>query len=209
LNPCPTLMDQNFAPPRQRRERGVMAAYLLGAGPMPAPLPQEIAVARLMHGLDHPDIDPGFGARGDAMGHNGMSVFTHCVGWYKYWFATDPQVTVRVPIGHKLTRDIKFPVTIPHCDFLDRICAAMDISPNTARLGWKSNDDPKRSPAHQLLTEDEMRDAFQKFVNIMRNPRRYKEVVMEVINLVSSSVSFIIIPLKRMLTGFPSRPKSK
>ena len=60
----------------------------------------------------------------------------------------------------------------------------MDVDPNTTRLGWKSNDDPKRSPAHQLLTGEEMNDAFRKLLNVMRNPRRYKEVVMEIIHLV-------------------------
>jgi hypothetical protein len=100
-------------------------------------------------------------------------------------YAADPQVTVRVPTGCKVTRDIKFPIDISYQDFLDRICAAMDVDPNTTQLGWKSNDEPKRSPAHQLSTQTEMRDAFQKLLNMMRNPRRYKEVVMEVIHLVS------------------------
>lgn len=34
-----------------------MAAYLLGMGPMPAPRPEEIAVARAIYALDHPDDD--------------------------------------------------------------------------------------------------------------------------------------------------------
>jgi hypothetical protein len=60
----------------------------------------------------------------------------------------------------------------------------MDVNPNTAQLGWKSNDDPKRSPAHRLLTQAEMSDGFQKLLNVMKNPRRYKEIVMEIIHLV-------------------------
>jgi hypothetical protein len=34
-----------------------MAAYLLGMGPMPAPRAEEIAVARAIYALDHPDDD--------------------------------------------------------------------------------------------------------------------------------------------------------
>ena len=82
-------------------------------------------------------------------------------------------------------RDIKFPTDVSYRDFLERICAAMDLNPNTAQLGWKSNNEPKRASAHQLSTQPKMRDAFQKLVSVMGNPRRYKEAVMEVIPLVS------------------------
>jgi hypothetical protein len=168
-----------------------MAAYLLGMGPMPPPRPEEIAVARAMYYLDRPEvasgdnIEPPLRAEAGAMGQNGMSAFMRSLSRYRYRLASDPQVTVRVPIDHKLTRDIKVPTGISHDDFFDRICAAMDVDPKTTRLGWKSNDESKRSPAHQLLTEDEMKDAFRTVLNMMRNPRRYKEVVMEIIPLVS------------------------
>lgn len=100
-------------------------------------------------------------------------------------YALDDRVTVRVAVSDKLCRDIVFPTTIPYVDFFDRICAAMDIDPNTSQLGWKSNDEPKRSRAHQLSTEADMKTAFRKLSNMKHNPRRYKEVVMEIIFFVS------------------------
>jgi hypothetical protein len=60
----------------------------------------------------------------------------------------------------------------------------MGIDSTTAQLAWRSNDNPKRSAAHQLSTQADMSDAFQKLLRVMLNPRRYKEVVMEIIHLV-------------------------
>jgi hypothetical protein len=44
----------------QPRQPGGMAAYLLGMGEMPAPHPEEIAVAMFNRAMDNPDenIDP-------------------------------------------------------------------------------------------------------------------------------------------------------
>jgi hypothetical protein len=49
-------MDNYFAQPPQPQQRSGMMAYLLGMGPMPPPHPAEIAVARVMYGLDHPEL---------------------------------------------------------------------------------------------------------------------------------------------------------
>jgi len=61
----------------------------------------------------------------------------------------------------------------------------MDLDPKTVQLGWKSNDEPKRSRAHKLSTQADMIGAFQALLAMKYNPRRYKEVIMEIIPLVS------------------------
>jgi len=38
------------------QQRGGLAGYLLGMGPMPAPGQQEIAIAGAIHGLDNPKL---------------------------------------------------------------------------------------------------------------------------------------------------------
>ena len=187
------IMAQNLIQTTQPRRRGGMVGYLLGMGPMPAPRPEEIAVGRAIYGLDHPElheldnndndnIDPQLQRQG--MQDNGNVLSPHH-RIHLDLFALDAHVTVRIPVNNKLARDIRFPSAIPHVDFMDRICAAMDLDPNTAQLGWKSNDEPKRSRAHQLSTQADMNDAFQKLIKMKDNPRRYKEVIMEIIPLVS------------------------
>lgn len=48
-------MAQNLPQAPQPQQRRGLAAYLLGMGPMPAPSQKEIAVATVIHGLDHPE----------------------------------------------------------------------------------------------------------------------------------------------------------
>ena len=93
-------------------------------------------------------------------------------------------ITVRVPINDKVNRDIVFPSDIPRNDFRDRIMAAMNLDPTTAQLGWKTNDEGKHSLAHQLITDADIDNAFKTITDIQKNPRRKKEIFMEVTHLV-------------------------
>lgn len=95
-------------------------------------------------------------------------------------------VTVRLPLSNKVFRDINFPADIPRPDFFDCIFANMALDRATAELGWKSNDEPKRRPAHRLATNnsDDIDNAFRTLLKTMNQPRRRREVFMEVIHLV-------------------------
>ena len=177
--------------PRNRRptER---VAYLLGMGPIPPPTTQEMAVAALNRLLDEvDDVNP--------QPHNHPRIVPAVVNsmFFKlflafipfYYFITCPdaqRITVRVPVSKQVVRDIVFSSDIPRGDFFDRILAAMGLDTNTAQLGWKTNDDPKRSAAHRLADEWDVNNAFKILINMMNNPRRWKEVVMIIIHLVSN-----------------------
>ena len=70
------------------------------------------------------------------------------------------RIIVRVPVNDKVTREYDFPYDIPRFDFRDRIIAAMDLDRTTAQLGWKTSDEGKRAPAHQLATDFDIDNAF-------------------------------------------------
>ncbi len=90
-----------------------------------------------------------------------------------------------MPINDKATRDIEINTTgLTLQDFLSRVCANMGLDETTAPIGWKSNDDPKRAPARQLGTEDDLKSAFRDLIKMKNNSRRTKEVVMYIIHLV-------------------------
>ena len=94
---------------------------------------------------------------------------------------------MRVPVNNKVTRDIDFLSDIPRLDFRDRVIAAMNLDHTTAQLGWKTSDEGKRAPAHQLTTDLDIDNAFKAILNIQSNPRRKKKIVLEIVHLVSLS----------------------
>jgi hypothetical protein len=104
-------------------------------------------------------------------------LFLHLVG----------RIIVRVPVNNKVTRDIDFPSDIPRLDFRDRVIAAMNLDHTIAQLGWKTSDEGKRALAHQLATDLDIDNAFNAILNIQNNPRRKKEIVLEIVHLVSLS----------------------
>ena len=94
------------------------------------------------------------------------------------------RVVVRVPTDDKTTRDIDFPADVPRFDFRDRIIAAMDVNAYTAKLGWKTSDEKQRTLAHQLKTDADADQAIKTILDIQRNPRRKRVVVLEIAHLV-------------------------
>ena len=99
------------------------------------------------------------------------------------------RVVVRMPVNDKSTKDIDIPVDIPYDDFISCVCAAMNLKVATAKLGWKFIDDAKHDPARQLTTENDLQDAFRVLVKAKNNTRRKKEVVMQMVHLVSPGIS--------------------
>ena len=72
---------------------------------------------------------------------------------------------------------------IAHEDFFSRVFANMSLDRATAQLGWKTNDEPKRGPAHRLATNEDVDAAFREIAK-MKTPRRRKEAVLDIIHLV-------------------------
>ena len=94
------------------------------------------------------------------------------------------RVVVRVPVDDKATRDITFPADVFRFDFRDRIIAAMNVDGINARLGWKTSDEKQRTLAHQLQTDEDADQAIKTILDIQRNPRRRRAIVLEIIHLV-------------------------
>jgi|ERR1700722_4568856 len=82
-------------------------------------------------------------------------------------------------------RDILFNTDIHFDDFFDRICAIMEIERQSASIGWKFTMDRRTDPSHQLATAYDLACAFQRAVDLMKNKRIKKAVVLEVVNLVT------------------------
>jgi hypothetical protein len=98
----------------------------------------------------------------------------------------------RVPVtvnGNKSTRDIEFLPDISREDFVSRVCTHMGLDPLTAQLGWKSNDDPQRTPAHQLATDNDLVQAFTTLIKLKNSRRRQREVVMLISHVVCQFLS--------------------
>ncbi|KJA23054.1 hypothetical protein HYPSUDRAFT_201616 [Hypholoma sublateritium FD-334 SS-4] len=169
---------------QQRAGATGRAAYLLGMGPMPRPTEQDYAVAMMNNALDGGPLQ-----EEDNSNNEDVYIDPH--------FRTVPQpqivavpapvefVTVRLPINNNVIRDIDFPADIPREDFFDRVFANMALDRATADLGWKSNDEPKHGRAHRLATNDsdDIDRAFRTLINTKNQPRRRREVFMEIIHL--------------------------
>ena len=61
----------------------------------------------------------------------------------------------------------------------------MNLDPMVAELGWKSNDELKKTPVHCLKTHDDVNEAFKVLSALLSNTRRRKPIWMEIIHLVS------------------------
>ncbi|KJA28245.1 hypothetical protein HYPSUDRAFT_130137 [Hypholoma sublateritium FD-334 SS-4] len=182
MNPNHQLTSTRRTPQRVGTGR---AAYLLGVGPMPPPAPEDYAVALMNHALDggqlheeagefineDENIVPPFNNRPPPQ----IVTVSAPVG----------TVTVRLPIDNGVIRDIDFPADIPREDFFDRIFANTALDRATSRLGWRSNDEPKRGPVHRLATDDldDVDGAFRTLLKTKNRPRRLREVFMEIIHL--------------------------
>ena len=95
------------------------------------------------------------------------------------------RVLTRIPINDKATRDIEIDVDTTLQDFVSRMCANMGLDPNVTEIGWKSNDDLKRTAPRELRTEDDLKNAFCDLLKLKNNRRRTKEVFMQIFHLVS------------------------
>ena len=94
------------------------------------------------------------------------------------------RIVVHLPVNDKVTRDIDFSIDIPYRDFRDRIMAILSLDPATAALGWKTSDQGKRAAAHELNNHFDMENAFNTILNVQDNPRRRKEIFLEIVHLV-------------------------
>ncbi|KDQ51433.1 hypothetical protein JAAARDRAFT_50724 [Jaapia argillacea MUCL 33604] len=87
-------------------------------------------------------------------------------------------------VGAIVTRSmITVPTDLVFGDFFDRICAQMDLHPSNAQIGYKFHTDRVRDPPHRLSNEDDLREAMEMGMGLIRRART-RTVVMEVHNLV-------------------------
>src|SRR5271170_2296731 len=110
---------------------------------------------------------------------------------YRLTYMTQARVEVQIPIKPKTaggavsTRLVSFDEDISSGDFLSRVCAYMDLPLDEAQLGYKWNFERRRDPPHRLLTCEDIKEAFEKAIQLSSSKRR-KEVIMEIVDLVSS-----------------------
>lgn len=78
---------------------------------------------------------------------------------------------------------VRFPTNVPFDDFFARVCANMDLDPALAALGYKFPGDRVRDPAHRLSNADELRQAMDRGIGMIRRART-RRIYMEIHNLV-------------------------
>ncbi|KIM35687.1 hypothetical protein M413DRAFT_56413, partial [Hebeloma cylindrosporum] len=93
------------------------------------------------------------------------------------------QITVRVPIGKNIIRDLSFPADIPRNDFLDRIYAQMSLNRERDELGWQTCDVGDRAAAQRLADAGDVDQAFDTILDMMKSTRRKKPVFMKIKHL--------------------------
>ncbi|PPQ92910.1 hypothetical protein CVT25_009181, partial [Psilocybe cyanescens] len=129
------MFNPNLAYYRQRRQPGPMAAFLLGAGPMPPPTQQEIAVAIANCMPDNATPGPA-NFHNDDNDDNEENIDPQLLG----------QVLTRMPVNDNLTRDIEIDVGITFQDF----------------VGLRRRS--KTCTARQLDNEDDLKNVFRDFL---------------------------------------------
>lgn len=202
--------EQNYVNPTQE---GPIAPYLLGLAPMPPLRGQDIAVAHLNRALNsgafaHPgsthqapptqyvslqDLQPGQTVPTNRahQENNCKCIFLKQERYSTNVDESSASESRRLEVRILCTGDqptkvtIYFELDIPPADFLSRVCANLDVTLDSAKLGWKSNDDTKRDPYHRLKTADDVTNAFRVLGGHLKNPRRTGPVYMEIANLVS------------------------
>ena len=178
--------DPNY---RVVRAPGEAAAYLLGMGPTPPPQPQDVAVAVVHHLLDNADAAVLAAADENLDPVSELLITPLIMRSDAYYLpGRSDRVVVRVPTEDKTTRDIDFPADVPRFDFRDRIIAAMEVDAFSVKLGWKTSDEKQRTLPHQLKTDADADQAIKTILDIQRNPRRKRAIVLEIIHLVRSIV---------------------
>ena len=65
------------------------------------------------------------------------------------------------------------------------VCAYMDLTQATAQLGYKWNFERRGDPPHHLITVEDVNEAFERALKLSSSKRQKKDVILEVVNLVS------------------------
>ncbi|KAJ6453081.1 hypothetical protein C8R45DRAFT_847233 [Mycena sanguinolenta] len=164
------------------------AAFLLGAGPLPGPTNQQIAVAQMQRALDSGMFDQQwrFEEEEEDSEEEGP-LHARSLQLYLPRPPDDdlqpPFSPSRVPQNKTVITNIILPYDISPIDFFSRVHAQMNVDPETAVLGWKESAERRRDPYHRLSTPDDLKDAFKQLLALQSSARRRKPVVMELVNL--------------------------
>lgn len=87
------------------------------------------------------------------------------------------------------TTTISFSFDVSSEDFYDRVCCAMALSRESAKLGWKGCDERKRDGFHRLETAEDLGGVFEMHRPMLLSTRRVKPVFVEISDLVCSTLS--------------------
>jgi hypothetical protein len=90
-----------------------------------------------------------------------------------------------MPGGLVSTRTVSFENDVDRLDFLDRICAYMDMTPSTAQLGYKWNFERRRDLPHRLHTTQDAAEAISETIHLSTVKRR-ENVILEIVDLVGT-----------------------
>lgn len=101
-----------------------------------------------------------------------------------FCYAADCQITVRVPIGKNIIRDLSIPADIPREDFINRIYAQMGLNRERDELGWQTCDVGDRAAAQRLTSAYDVDQAFGTILDMMKSTRRRKPVFLKIKHLV-------------------------
>ncbi|KAF9051314.1 hypothetical protein BJ165DRAFT_1524264 [Panaeolus papilionaceus] len=164
-----TITCSNSSASAQRL--GPRMSYLLGQGPVPPSSSAERAAASLRTALDGPHWN-GQGAD-HVMVRN----------------ASADNVLVRVVLDGALS-DMLVPRDTTLVAFVAQVCDVLGVSPNVAKLGWKTSDEPKHSMPHELRTEVQLKAAFETLIRSQSNPRRFKCIALNIIHLNPEAVLY-------------------
>lgn len=116
------------------------------------------------------------------------------------------QITVSIPqnttvVGGVVSRTtLRLPTDLTFADFYSRVCARMDLDPQSARIGYKLSGDRVRDASNQLFNAVDYRLAVEKVLEKARRAR-HRDVVLELFNLVCISRSVVYNVLSIQFPG--------
>jgi hypothetical protein len=219
LNNSLDSVISKIANPRCRQSAQRMA-YLIGASDDPTlalsteEVNREVAIRTLYSSLEEASpTQPMYWSNGFQDGEPAVTTgrfFSH-MGITTYIFAVMTRIPLNTTKAGEIVscRDISFNTDICFDDFFDRICAVMEVGRQSASLGWRFTTDRRADLSHRLKTPDDVDGAFKSAVDRMRNKRVGKEVIIEIINLVSLTPKFAPDRLQSSPTDRdPHRPRN-
>ena len=189
------LINNNQCP-----QPGGMFPYLLGMGEMPPLCNQDFAVALTNHMLDNPNqgptfmLDPNIDLQLQMQPvpqippapQNTQANLAGMVDFLAFEVYDWPFLS---RLAHSCQNSYQQQSNVGHWirskhPSLRFFWLCLCSHGSKAKLGWKTNDNPKHSPAHQLASDEDITNTFGSLIKLMKKTHRQKEVFMQVSDLV-------------------------